>query len=595
MFVNMKIGTRLIIFAAFMSAMLVLIGFIGWRGIQMTTHSMNTIYRGSIEAIIQLGAIESFYEINVIDSVHKVRDGTMTWEEGGIKLKEAIAGVHQAWEVYLQTEKTPEQERTSIQTSQELLDAAFSLERLKEIFKTHDQEKLNTFASHEIYQITDPITSHINQLINLHLQKTKSYYELALERYNSVTTLTIFSTVFGVLFAIIFAIVIIRSITVPLSIALSAVNRLALGDTSMQLETSSRDEIGQLIIAMQGMIASTKKMVDALAAVSSGNLNVKVFARSDKDTLGFALNNMIDWLKRAIANVQKEVRILTTSTQEIVSSVSQASKGTAETAAAVTNTTFTAEELKSTAQSSADKAKEVLVSAEETLKVLKDSENSLSATIEDMHQIQGKMSIISDSIVRLSEHSLAIGEIIETVNDLAEQSNLLAVNAAIEAAKVGEQGKSFGVVAQEIKNLAEQSKAATVQVRAILHDIQVATNAAVKAAEQGSRAVTTGVDQSSQTNIALQTLSKSIAKVAKAAQKIAISGQQQLVGIDQVTVVLNSINRASNENAEHMRQIETAVIALNEVGRTLKSLTDQYQLQETMIFQKNVVRRIDGN
>jgi methyl-accepting chemotaxis protein len=124
-----------------------------------------------------------------------------------------------------------------------------------------------------------------------------------------------------------------------------------------------------------------------------------------------------------------------------------------------------------------------------------DGKQSVQASIEAMHRIQEHMASIAESIVRLSEQGQTIGEIIATVNDLAEQSNLLAVNAAIEAAKAGEQGKGFAVVAQEVKSLAEQSKQATAQVRTILNDIQTAMSAAVMATEQGSKAVDAGVKQ----------------------------------------------------------------------------------------------------
>jgi methyl-accepting chemotaxis protein len=112
-----------------------------------------------------------------------------------------------------------------------------------------------------------------------------------------------------------------------------------------------------------------------------------------------------------------------------------------------------------------------------------------------MKHIHDQMESVAASILHLSEQSQAIGEIIATVTDLAERSNLLAVNAAIEAAKADEQGKGFAVVAQEVKSLAEQSKQATAQVRTILNDIQTAMSAAVMATEQGSKAVDAGVKQ----------------------------------------------------------------------------------------------------
>src|SRR5438128_3440680 len=116
-----------------------------------------------------------------------------------------------------------------------------------------------------------------------------------------------------------------------------------------------------------------------------------------------------------------------------------------------------------------------------------------------MARSREQMNSIAQIMVRLSEQNQAIGQIIATVDDLAQQSNLLAVNASIEAAKAGEEGKGFSVVAQEVKSLAEQSRQATTQVRAILSDIQKATSAAVMATEQGGKVVEAGVAQSGQT------------------------------------------------------------------------------------------------
>src|SRR5690606_7732014 len=126
-----------------------------------------------------------------------------------------------------------------------------------------------------------------------------------------------------------------------------------------------------------------------------------------------------------------------------------------------------------------------------------------------------------------SEQGQAIGEIIAAVNDLAEQSNLLAVNAAIEAAKAGEHGRGFAVVAQEVRSLAEQSKQATAQVRTILQDIQKATTAAVLATEQGSKAVEDGVRQTTEAGEAIAALAEMIDEAAQAATQIAASSQQQ--------------------------------------------------------------------
>jgi methyl-accepting chemotaxis protein len=202
----------------------------------------------------------------------------------------------------------------------------------------------------------------------------------------------------------------------------------------------------------------------------------------------------------------------------------------------------------------------------------------MEESLDAMHRIQEHMDLIADGIVRLSEQSQAIGEIIATVNDLAEQSNLLAVNAAIEAAKAGEQGKGFVVVAHEVKSLAEQSKQATAQVRTILGDIQRATSSAVMATEQGSKAVDSGAKLTGEVGESIRLLAQSISEAANAATQISASAEQQLVGMAQVALAMQNINQASAQNVASTKQAESAALSLHGLGQKLKQSVEQYRV-----------------
>jgi methyl-accepting chemotaxis protein len=280
-------------------------------------------------------------------------------------------------------------------------------------------------------------------------------------------------------------------------------------------------------------------------------------------------------LTRAITRPLRDgIAQISSSSAEILATTTQVASGAAETATAVNETTTTVEEVKQTAEVSAQKAKYVSESAQKTSQVSQKGKTAVAQTVEGMGRIREQMESVAESIVRLSEQSQAIGEIIATVNDLADQSNLLAVNAAIEAAKAGDQGKGFAVVAQEVKSLAEQSKQATAQVRAILSDVQKATSAAVLATEQGSKAVEAGVSLASEAGEAIRVLAESITESGQAATQIAASSQQQRVGMDQIATAMENIKQATAQNVAGTKQAEQAAQNLNTLGTRLKSMIE---------------------
>jgi methyl-accepting chemotaxis protein len=328
-------------------------------------------------------------------------------------------------------------------------------------------------------------------------------------------------------------------ITRPLVRMAKAADSIAAGDIHQEITYHSRDEVGSLADSFRAMIANLRKMS---------------------------------------LDISEAVNVLGSSASQILAAVSQVASGATETAAAVAETMATVEEVKQTTEVSSRKAQLVLENAQRSVQVSAGGKNSLKEVIAGMDLIQGQMESIAESVVRLSEQGQTIGEIMAMVNDLAEQINLLAVNAAIEAAKAGEQGKGFSVVAQEMRVLAEQSKRATGQVRSILGDIQKATNASVMVTEQGSKAVATGVELAKQSGESIRALGESISESAQSATQIVASSQQQMVGMDQVVLAMGNIRQASEQNVTSIREVETASANLNDLGQRLQELVKRYQL-----------------
>lgn len=383
----------------------------------------------------------------------------------------------------------------------------------------------------------------------------------------------------GIVLLALIGFLITRNISAPLKELSYAAENIAVGDLSVQIPSNNRsDEVGQLAKAFTKMTQSLQNMAESAKRIASGDLTAAVHPQSDRDILGNAFSTMSTNLREGTHELMEATHVLAASVNQILVTTQQFAASSAETATAVSQTTTTIEEVRQTAQVSSEKAKNVSEGAQKAAHTSQSGKKSMTDSIEVMKRIKQQMEAIAESIVRLSEQSQSIGELIAIVNDLAERSNLLAVNAAIEAAKAGEQGRGFAVVAQEVKSLAEQSKQATSQVRSILSDIQNATNAAVMATEQGSKAVDNGVKQSTEAMAAIMTITENISESANAAVQIAASNHQQLIGVDQVAQAMENINQSVSQNTASTRELETSAHNLHDLGQKLKVLIDRYKV-----------------
>lgn len=278
-------------------------------------------------------------------------------------------------------------------------------------------------------------------------------------------------------------------------------------------------------------------------------------------------------LEEQSKKVADAVTQLALATNQVAAVSTQLSSSTAQAVAAITQTTATAEEVRQTSEQASEGARKVSTESKAVVEVSKQGQIATESTIKGMARIREQMDSIAECMVQLSNQSKVIGDIIATVDDLAQQSNLLAVNASIEAAKAGEQGKGFAVVAQEVKNLSQQSKAATAHVRTILNDIVKATTAATMATEQGGRAVEAGSSQATEAGEVIRALTASIENSARAAEVIEVSGQQQLIGMQQMVEAMESIKIASEQNRQSAGQLESAAHNMEQLGKQLLDLT----------------------
>jgi methyl-accepting chemotaxis protein len=330
---------------------------------------------------------------------------------------------------------------------------------------------------------------------------------------------------------------------------------------------------------------AVQRCVEFMSKAAQGNLAARLTLDGNGHAsddplivLGHNLNELTIGLQNMVVQTRDAANALSSAAAQILSATSEQAASASEQSAAIAQTATTVDEVKVIAEQSVARAQKVTSTAQRSVEVSRAGRQAAQQTIASMRQIKARVEGIAENILALSEQTQQIGEIIASVNDIAAQSNMLALNASIEAARAGEHGKGFAVVAVEVRNLAEQSRQATAQIKAILSDIQKATNATVMATEEGSKGVDEGVRLAAQTQGIIEQLAGVIDESAQVAVQLVAAGQQQASGVEQVALAMENINQTTTQSLSSTRQAEIAAQELNQLAYRLTQIVEQYQL-----------------
>jgi methyl-accepting chemotaxis protein len=344
--------------------------------------------------------------------------------------------------------------------------------------------------------------------------------------------------------------------------------------------------LGLVLVAVLG-VAIHRSIARPLAefhrfvtAVGEGDLT-QASALDGGDELGRlaqGLNRMVSGLKDVAGQTRGVTENLNSAVVEILASAKQQAASTGERVAACQETNATMQQVSQSCLQMAEKAKQVAATAEAISIASHSGLETVQNTNRSMESIREQAEAVAENVIALSEKTQMVGEIVATVNDIAEQSHLLALNAAIEAAAAGEHGRSFSVVAGEIKNLADQSKEATVQVKSILGDIQKGINSSVLLTEEVVKRVELGKRLADQAASTTREMTSSIQESVQAFQQIRAGTNQQQIGFEHVMQAVKDIGQSSEQAAASTRQMERSAADLAALGQQLRKATDRYRL-----------------
>ena len=364
---------------------------------------------------------------------------------------------------------------------------------------------------------------------------------ITLENLRSDTRNSVFwSLVICIVFSLtgVLVVSLIMRILQPL---LSGIELVSTGDLTIQLEQKTNDEIGHLVNSLNHLVAGLRGTVEQIRGMT--------------------------------VEISKQVEHITADSGSMDEGMRRQAERSSEVASAVEEMTKTIIGNSKNASAAAETAKRAKVSAEQGGVVVEE-------TVAGMKRIAGVVNKSAETVRTLGKSGDQIGEIIGVIDDIADQTNLLALNAAIEAARAGEQGRGFAVVADEVRRLAERTTKATKEIAAMIKKIQSETKGAVLSMEEGTRQVSEGIERADKAGASLRDIVEISQKVTDMISQIAAASEEQSSASEQISKNVEEINTVTNESAIGTRQIAHAAGDLSRLTDALRHLVENFTIAE---------------
>ncbi|MCL4371633.1 MAG: methyl-accepting chemotaxis protein [Chloroflexi bacterium] len=454
------------------------------------------------------------------------------------------------------------------------------------------------------------VMENMDVLVESIQKDTEAAYADALQQYESARLWMVGIMALALLASVAIAFLLSRMIVTGLRRIERAAEGLALGDVDqhLELQLKSGDEMGQVVATFSKMIDYLREMASVAEAMSQGDLCQQANPRSEKDALGNAFNRMISSLRAMVSSVSSSASTLAEAsqqlssasdqagsvTQQIAATIQQVARGNQEQTGAVEETTISVQQLTRAVEQIAGGAKEqagsiekasasvvqlngsisqvasasreVSTATRQAREVASSGADTVQKSVQGMAAIKATTTSAAAKIQELSGYSEQIGSIVEAIDEIAEQTNLLALNAAIEAARAGEHGRGFAVVADEVRKLAERSSHSTREIADLIAQVQKGTHDAVEAMHRGTEEVEAGASLAGEAGEALkniisavQAATDQVAQIASATQQMESASRQVVDVMDAVSSIVEQSTTAAEEMSGSGRRVSLAI------------------------------------
>ncbi|MDD5240790.1 MAG: methyl-accepting chemotaxis protein [Sulfuricella sp.] len=546
---NLSIHARLAMIMAFMALMMLGGGGIGLSGIVMANKSLETTYRDRLEPSNMIGRIMLLMNENRSQVMLAIQHNP---ENAFAKMHDHPVSLHADAIIKNRDEITATVEeygKRSLTVEERALAERYATDRKAYVadglmvahgaILAGDFNKANEILLKKIDPLYQAAVISADALLKQTQADARAEYESTVARYELIRNLAVGGTIIGLLLAAIAAWLLIRAIVHPLRQANEIFDRIAQGDLRNEIDISSRNEVGQLLCAMASMQVHLKVMLDEITVASTA-----IEQRS-----GHLKGQMFEVVEHS-EHQHDRVQEVAAAVEEVSQSVTEVSESAKEAAAAAA----TSQEMVLRSNSQMDKGMEASGRVVESVR-------ASSATVLELFQSISK-----------------VGDITRVIKEIADQTNLLALNAAIEAARAGEQGRGFAVVADEVRKLAERTAASTDDITSTVTEIQAATQQAVFSMDRSVTEVDQSIGLMKESATSLGEITQASERVTDTSQHIASASQQQSVASEEVARNMEHISELIESNTAAAQRAWKATEELAKTAEELRALVSHFEV-----------------
>ncbi len=512
----------------------------GLTGMHFANSALSSVYSQQVLSLKHLRNIDYILTGHVQGTADKILLGQISWDEGLDIMRDAEKNFLDGWKNFLlakQGIQGKNSEQTFLILEPLIEKSNRKIKQLVQIVEKKDRGKLASYIKNEkLYQLFENIHQKIQMLIEGTLTDAKSSYERAQTWYFISKTAFLVTILLGLVTSLFAGLILIRGINEPLMKMAKAMKRVREGDLTQRLEYDRDDEFRTLID-------------------------------------GF--NRMSGYISELVS--QAGIKI-TSAITEIAAIIKQQESSTHEQAAIANEIAASTSQIAATASSLLDTMKNVTRLAKDTAQGAADGHAGLSRIDEAMGKMEEATGSIVSKFAILSEKAGNIAGVVQTINKVADQTNLLSLNAAIEAEKAGEYGAGFAVVATEIRRLADQTAIATYDIEKMVQDVQSAVSSGVMGMDKFAEEVRKSTKDIMQIGSQLSDVIEKVQELMPHIEAVTEGMEAQSMGAHQISDAVNKLNETAQQTAESLHQTNDAVVQLQEAARGLQDRASQFRV-----------------